>query len=155
MAVGATQIYNAGHGLLLATTGVEWDAAAAGSYMFCLAKSTYTPADTHTTVADLGTSDVDYIETGDGAPINATTRAVNQSTADTFLDSDPADFGASVTVTAKYLVCVQPVVAGTFASTSKLLFYIDLSTGGGSLSSVADAFKISPHVDGWLKYNQA
>lgn len=155
MAVGATQIYDAGHSLLLADTGVPWDAAAAGSYMFCLAKASYTPADTHTTVADLGVSDTDYIATGDGAPINATTRAINQSVATTYLDSDAADFGAAVTVTAKYLVCVQPVVAGTFASTSKLVFYIDLNSGGGSLSSVSDAFKISPHANGWLSFNQA
>jgi hypothetical protein len=72
----------------------------------------------------------------------------------TYYDSADANFGATVTITAKYLIAVQPVTAGTFsATTSKLLFYVDLDTSSGTaeVSSVASEFVIIAPANGWFK----
>ena len=119
--------------------------------MFILVDNTYTPAATHTTAAEV----TGIITAGDGAPINVGTPTLDDTTlaGTTYWDSLAADFGASVTVTAKYLICVQPVVAATYASTAKLLWHVDLddTTGASEVSSVAAVFKVSPSANGWIK----
>jgi hypothetical protein len=121
--------------------------------MFCLADETYTPSATHTTTTNVGAA---LITAGDGAPINVASPDLDAATTPgtTYYDSNAADFGASVTIDAKYLICVQPTAAGTFsATTSKLLWYVDLNTASGTaiISSVANAFKIDPPANGWFK----
>lgn len=153
MAIGTVTKYNQWEDVTGGDASRQWDDATAGSVMFVLAKATYTPAATHTTVANIGTSDVDYIETGDGAPIAATTLDIDATTTagTAYYDSDAANFGASVTVTAKYLIAVQPVTANTFASTAKLLWYVDLDSGGGSVSSTASTFSVDAATNGWVQ----
>lgn len=153
MAIGTVTKYNQWEDVTGGDADRQWDDATAGSIMFVLAKSTYTPAATHTTVANIGTSDVDYIETGDGAPIAATTLDIDAATTagTAYYDSDAANFGASVTVTAKYLIAIQPIAANTFASTAKLLWYVDLDTGGGSVSSTSSTFSVDAATNGWVQ----
>ena len=118
--------------------------------MFCLCTSSYTPAATHTTTTDLAGT----ITSGDGAPIAATGLAIDNTTTagTTYYDSADANFGSAVTITAKYLIAEQPVSANTFsATTSKLLWYINLDTGGGSIASVASDFVIIAPTNGWFK----
>jgi len=156
MAIGAVTKYNQMESVLLASANRQWDDATAGSSMFVLAKNTYTFDATDTTVADLGTAGVDWINSGDGAPINLTTPTIDAATTagSTYLDSDSANFGTTVTITAKFLICVQPVSAGTVASTSKLLWCIDLddSSGTASKSSSASDFVINTPTNGWIKF---
>jgi hypothetical protein len=149
MTVGVITKYNQMAKILQEDANPDWDDSTAGAFMFILATSSYTPSVSHTTVNDIGAN---YIDSGDGAPINATTRDVIESSGDVFLDSDDADFGSSVTITAKYLVCVMPVSAGTVASTSKLVWYVDLNTGGGSIARTNSTFKVVAPVNGWTKY---
>ena len=153
MTVQATQLYDGANEILLEDATEQWDEAAA-DYMFILAKDTYTPSDAHTTVANVGTGDVHWIETGDGAPIAAGTRTVGFTGADTFMDSADADFGDPVTITAKYLICILSAT-GTVQSTDKLIFVNDLVTEGGNASSSAAAFKVTAPANGWFKYAQA
>lgn len=159
MAIGTVKRYNQMENILMGDAGRQWDDATAGSCMFVLAKNTYAIDVTDTTLADVGTGDTDWIETGDGAPINVTTPDVDDTTTAgiTFLDSDAANFGASVTVTAKFLLCVQPVAPGTIASTSKILWAVDLDTTDGttSKSSSASDYVINPPANGWIKYQNA
>lgn len=153
MAIGTVTKYNQWEDVIGGNADRQWDDATVGNIMFVLAKSTYTPAATHTTVANIGTSDVDYIETGDGAPIDAANTDIDAATTagTAYYDSDAANFGASVTVTAKYLIAIQPAAASTFASTAKLLWYVDLDTGGGSVSSTASTFSVDAATNGWLQ----
>jgi len=153
MALGTVTKYNQLESVLFGTAGRQWDDATAGSLMWCLADETYTPSAAHTTTNDIGAA---LKTSGDGAPVNLTTPAIDKTTTagTTYYDADDADFGSSVTITEKYLICVQPVTAGTFsATTSKLLFYIDLNTASGSstVSSVASIFKIFAPTNGWFK----
>lgn len=154
MALGAVTKFNQMESVLLANADRQWDDATAGSCMFVLAKDTYTVAATHTTISNVGIADTDYIATGDGAPVAVATPTIDATTTPgtTYLDSDPANFGSTVTITAKYLLCVQPVVAGTVASTSKLLWYVDLETLGGSKSSTSSDFLINQPANGWLDF---
>jgi hypothetical protein len=148
MALGTVENYNQMVDVLMSDANRNWDDATAGSNMFVLVTASYTPATTHTTGADLGAN---VITTGDGSPINVPSPAVNQLVAATWLNSGAADFGSAVTITAKYLICVQPVTAGTYASTAKLLWYVDLNVGAGlSLSSTAAEFRILVPANGWL-----
>jgi hypothetical protein len=96
------------------------------------------------------------ITSGDGAPIAATGLAIDSTTTagTTYFDSADAAFGNPVTITAKYLVAVMPETAGTFsATTSKLLFYVDLNTTSASstVSSTADEFTVQAPANGWFK----
>lgn len=152
MAIGSVVKFNKMQSNLMKAAGRQWDDAAGGNVMFVLASATYVPAAANATLADVGAN---YITTGNGAPINATTVALDDVTTpdSVYLDSDAADFGAAVTVTAKYLIAVQPVAAGTIAATSKLLWYVDLDTTSTSseVSSTSAVFKINPPANGWVK----
>jgi len=153
MAAGQVTKYNQLESVLFDDSGRQWDNATTGSCMFCLADASYTPNVTHINTANVGAA---LITAGDGAPINVTTPDVDSVTTPgtTYYDSDSANFGAAVTITAKYLICVQPVAAGTFsATTSKLLWYADLNTASSSatVSSAGGQFKIDPPVNGWFK----
>ncbi len=152
MALGTVTKYNGLEKQIAADTNRQWDDATAGHIMFCLCSNAYTPAATHSTTADLA----GLITTGDGAPLAATALAIDNTTTagTTYFDSDDANFGSAVTITAKYFIAVQPVTAGTFdAATSKLLFYVDLDTASGtaSVSSTASDFVIYAPTNGWFK----
>lgn len=152
MAVGTVTKYNGFEKQISADANRQWDDATAGNIMFCLAGATYTPAATHSATADL----TGVITAGDGAPIAATGLAIDNTTTagSTWYDSADANFGASVTITAKYLIAVMPVTPGTFdAATSKLLFYVDLNTDSGSatVSSSVSSFIVYAPANGWLK----
>ena len=152
MAIGTVTKYNGFEKLIAADANRQWDDSTAGNIMFCLAGNGYTPAATHSTTADLA----DVITSGDGAPVAATGLAIDNTTTpgSTYFDSDDMSFGTSVTITAKYLIAVQPVTANSFdASTSKLLFYVDLDTTSSSaeVSSVSSDFVIYAPANGWIK----
>ena len=60
-------------------------------------------------------------------------------------DAAQVDYGAAVTITAKYLVLYHwSGVAGT----SPLLWYVDLNTAGGSAASTASDFKVDFNAAG-------
>lgn len=151
MPVGNVTKYDGFESVLNSDAGRQWDNPTAGSCMFILCTDAHTPLKSHVTVADL----TGVITAGDGAPINVVNPALDKITTpgSTYVNSDPANFGASVTITAKYLMCVQPVIVGTHAATSKLLTYVDLNTtdANSSLISVAGDYSISPAVGGWAK----
>ena len=152
MAVGTVTKYNGFEKQISADANRQWDDATAGNIMFCLVSAAYTPSATHSTTADV----TGVITAGDGAPIAATALAIDNTTTagSTYYDSADANFGTTVTITAKYLIAVMPVTAGTFdAATSKLLFYVDLNTASGSatVSSTASDFLVYAPTNGWIK----
>jgi len=152
MAVGTVTKYNSLEKTIFGTANRQWDDATAGNIMFCLCGNTYTPAASHGTTASLS----GLITAGNGAPIAATSLLLDNTTTPgvTYYSSAAADFGSAVTITAKYLVCVQPVTANTFsATTSVLLWYVDLDITSSSttVSSTASAFKVVMPTNGWFK----
>lgn len=146
MAVGQVTKYNQLETILFGTGNRPWNDATVGSCMFMLAKATYTPSAAHLTVADIGTAGVHYISAGDGSPIAVGAPTLDKTTnvGQTLFKSSDANFGASVSCSGKYLICVQPITANVFASTAKLLWYVDLntSTASSEVQSAASEFKI-------------
>ena len=150
MAVGQVQLYNQAFSTICASANTQWDTAS--GFAFVLAKSTYTPLDTHTTLANVGTGDVDYIVTGDGAAILVPSLAIVNSSGNTQFNAGNANFGASVTITAKYLLCVEG--DATLAGTDKLIFWQNLDTSGGSAVSSASDFVVqAPAGSTWFQIN--
>lgn len=152
MAAGPVVKYNGLESELMEDAERQWDDATAGSLMFILADNTYTFDATDVLASDL----LGVITAGDGAPINLASPVIDKTTlpGSTFLQSADANFGASVTITAKFLICVKPVVAGTFDGASdKLLWCADLDTTSSSTSksSTASDFSLTQPVNGWIK----
>lgn len=163
MTVGTTQLYANG---IKRMSGVDagsptpirpWDTPEVGAFMFVLATSAYTPIFTHADMTDV----VGEITAGDGAPLDAANRTITVlgSPTRTHYDSDDANFGTAVTVTAKYLICVKPATPGAFVNdaTTQLVWYVDLeiaSPDPGDPSSVASDFRVNAPANGWLNAYQ-
>ena len=109
-----------------------------------LATSGYSPdAAAHAALADV-TNEV--ASGGDYARVTLEDVAVSRSGTTVKFTSGPADFGAEVTITAKYLVLFDDDSTGDL-----LLGYVDLNTAGGSASSTDGPFKLTPHAtNGWF-----
>ena len=157
MTVGAVQLYNGTNAFLLQNANHAWDLANSGSgYMFLLARNTYTPADAHATVSQIGTAGVDWINTGDGSALAVPTRSVVASAGAAQLQAGDANFGASVTISAKYLVCVRSANVGAQpAGTDDLIFWVNLRTeDGAEVSSTASDFVVqAPAGNIWWAVN--
>ena len=155
MAVGSVVKYNNTEANLFKDASRQWDNAASGNIMFCLCGNSYAFDATHATTNDLA----GLITSGDGAPINATGLTIDETVdpGKTYYQADDANFGAAVTITAKWMIAVQPVVAGTFsATTSKLIFAVDLNTASptATISSAGSDFVIlqpDTPFDGWFR----
>lgn len=152
MAAGQVVKYNSFEKTLFSTANRQWDDATPGNIMFVLAGAGYTPLATHSTTADL----TNVITAGDGAPIPATGLAIDNTTTPgtTYYTSNSANFGAAVSIEAKYLIAIQPVTPGTYsATTGKLLFHVDLNTASSSATviSTASDFVVYAPVNGWAK----
>lgn len=114
-----------------------------GTFKAKLCLSGYSPnTSTDVDVGDLTNECAD----GDYAEVTLTTVSVTRSGTTVKFTSDPIDFGATVTITAKYLVIYIDDGAD-----DALLGYVDLNTGGGSASSTDGPFELSPDVtNGWF-----
>lgn len=138
MAAGAFVLYNEGKEDLFT---VDADAQA---YRWALVLAAYTPAATHVTWSEVSANEtVD----GDYAQQNATGVSITQTAGTVTFDIGDVDFGNTVTITAKYLVLIQGTVAGG-AGTDRLVGYVDLNSGGGSVSSTSGNFDITINASG-------
>ena len=146
MAVGATvqKISNV-HELIKD----EWENSAAGKYMWVLATKDYTALKNDVGMDAVG---ADHISAGDGAPIAVTGKVVTKfgdaleaDPKGAYLDCDDANFGTTVTVTAKWLLLVKVDTPNVVTTTSAdiIMLHIDLNTDGPTdeLVVVADYLK--------------
>ena len=156
MSVGQVQAYDHMMERLSQNADVQWDVTTTGNWAWLLVKDTYTPADTHTTVANLGVAGTDWINTGDGAPLErgSTSVAIDNNVGVIEFKAGNANFGSSVTIVAKYLVLAQADSTGVL-STDLILFYQDLSQEGGSAQSSSSDFIVNaPANFVWFQINK-
>jgi len=150
MPFGTVTKYDTMESTLMGHASRQWDDSTAGSCMFILADNTYVIDTTDVTAADL----TGVITAGDGAPINVGSPALDSATTagTTYIDSSSADFGAIVTITAKFLICIQPITAAIYATTASLLWVVDLDTTSSSTSktTTTSSFAINTPANGWL-----
>ena len=159
MAAGTVQLYDTAYETLFQDATRQWDDSTSGSIYWVLATSSYTPSDAHTT-----TTDVTNKVGGDGAPIAATDLVITDTPGtanETYFQAGAGgtpgvvSFGTNVTITAQYLIAVQPTSAGSYSGTTdKLIFYVAIDTGG-DVSSTNGEFTINMPTSGWFKISQA
>ena len=136
MAAGNFTFYNNGK-LKSLDGGIDADT---DTLVMVLLASGYTP-DTaaHTTYADISGSE---IGDADYSPQVISNAAFSESGGTVTFDSDDVSFGSSVSIEAKYAVVVRRDGA-SLASGDLLLGYVDLNTGGGTVSSTNSTFSVN------------
>ena len=150
MAVGPFNIYSETLEAMLKSSFVDLSSQ---NMVAVLLTSSHTPdLEAHATYADISTQEV---ADADYAAQDLTGEVVTDETAGAYFDSGDISFGASVTITGKYLV----LLAGTAASlsgTDKLLGIMDLddSNTSASVSSANGAFSITAPAGGWFSLNR-
>lgn len=116
---------------------IDWDGH---TFKAILCTSSYTPdTDTHDDLADI----TNELSGGDYARVTLSGITVTRSTTTITVDCDNISFGNPVTLTAKYLI----VYDDTHASDA-LIGYVDLDSGGGSVSSTAALFQYTVNASG-------
>lgn len=117
------------------------------TFRMVLCTSSYTPnQSTHSTWADASAAEVSG--TGYTASGKLLTATVTRSSLVVTFDCDDQSWTTS-TITAKYAIIVKDADAnGTIASTDALVAYVDLETGGGSVSTTAGTFQITINASG-------
>lgn len=114
-----------------------------------LATSSYTPdANTHDTYSDVSANEVANGSGYTTGGITISPLTVTKSGAVVTVDSatNPS-WTASGTITAKYAV-VSKRAGGSLTGTDLLLGYVDLETGGGSVSATNAAFTVTWNASG-------
>lgn len=148
MAIGPAVVYDQGIKRFLDNATPDWDNGSA-HFTWALLDNSYTPSNAHSLWSDVSAN---QCASADYSPKAVTTRTLTTSGGNTYADSDDANFGTTVTIAARYLVCVQTAAAATLAAGDKLMFYIDLNEGGSvNVSSSASTFNIQGPVNGWLR----
>lgn len=143
MAAGDFVYYN---NFLLALGNKEVDLDS-DTFTALLCTSSYTPnRATHTVIGDI----TNELSGGDYARVDLSSVAKTLTGTALKWTSATVDFGNPVTLTAKYLV----IFDNTHAS-EILVGYVDLNTGGGSVSSTTGPFTVAPDGTlGWLTFDE-
>jgi hypothetical protein len=139
MAVGNFTFYDTGKEALL-TDNANQIAWATDSIYAVLVGAAYTPAATHSTWADVSAN---HVSGTNYAPVALANKTSARSGGTLLWDCDDIDFGANVTVTAKYVVILKRD-GGALAGTDKLIGYGDLdnTSGTATVSSTNSVFKV-------------
>ena len=126
MTVGAVKLYDEGLELLTKDTGHNWDGSS--TFQFALMVDAHTFDRTHVTWTTI-LANV-HGATGGYDEIVVANAAVANTTGSIWFNSDDANFGTSVSISARWLVCVRTAsaVAGTLVGTDELIFCVDLQT---------------------------
>tara|TARA_R110002012_G_scaffold113813_2_gene259899 strand:+ start:338 stop:766 length:429 start_codon:yes stop_codon:yes gene_type:complete len=113
----------------------------ADTFKAVLLTSSYSPnVATNVNLSDISaniTTDSDYTAQ------TLTNVTVTESGGTVTFDADDINFGSSVTITAKYLAIYDDTVAN-----DPLVVYVDLDTGGGSVSSTSSTFQVTINASG-------
>jgi len=139
MAISSAILFDSALDVLFTAGGTWWDDATRAS-AFVLVKDSLSISGTLSTYGDIAgheVTDPDY------APIPCANRTVTRQSGVLYFSSDAADFGSTVTITAKYLVCLYGDSAN-LSGTDPLLWYVDLNTGSGSVQVQSALFRVTP-----------
>lgn len=143
MAVGAFQLVNTWGDAILQDADTQWDATGITNFAWLLLKSTAAPVDTDSTVVDWGTPGTDWIDTGDGSPIDVITRSITFAAGDQEFKAGDAVFGPSVTITARHIGLVRADAAIAIPSAALLIGTQLLDTTPADVSSTNSDFTVT------------
>ena len=113
----------------------------ADTFIAILLTSAFTPnVATQVNLADITASEV---SDADYSRVTLTNVSVTESGGTVTFDADDCNFGSAVTITAKYLAIFDDTVTN-----DPLIVYVDLDTGGGSVSSTSSTFQVTQNASG-------
>jgi hypothetical protein len=142
MAAGSFVLYDsAKEAIIDSTFNLE---TAGDTIVAALVLSGYTPASTHSTWND---AVAQVVLDGDYAPQVVAGQAVTEAGGTVTFDANDVSFGDPVTITAKYIILIKRV-GGTLATSDPLIGYMNLDTGGGSVSSTNAQFQVNWNASG-------
>lgn len=143
MPAGAFKVYGAAAEAISRGT-LDLDS---NTFRMVLVTASHTPnQSTHSTYADISANEA--TGTGYTAGGKLLTCTVARTGLVVTFDCDDQSWTSS-TITAKYAVIVRDADAnGALASTDSLLAYVDLETGGGSVSTTNGTFQITINASG-------
>lgn len=147
MTVGAFQLVNTWGDQILQDADTQWDQTGTTLFAWLLLKVTGAPVDSDSTVADWGTPGTDWIDTGDGAPIDVITRTIAFAGGDQEFHAGDAVFGPSVTVTARHIGLIQGNAASV-VSGDGIIGYQLLDTTPADVSSTNSDFTVTAPAGG-------
>tara|TARA_R110000823_G_scaffold31226_5_gene89111 strand:- start:605 stop:1048 length:444 start_codon:yes stop_codon:yes gene_type:complete len=104
----------------------------------------YTPVATHSTYADVSAN---LVADGDYSDQVVTGQDLVETAGVVTFDANDVSYGNPVTITAKYIVLMKRTT-GTKAAGDPLIGYMDLETGGGSVSSTNAPFQLAWNASG-------
>lgn len=133
--------------MMAVANNAQWDDPAV-PFAFILLDVSWTPSDADNSYGSLS---VHECASPDYAPKAVTGRTIAGTGHNCFADSADAIFGSLVTISARYLVCVQGDPAALVAGDAAI-FWVDLDTTAGALnkSSAADNFALQAPASGWF-----
>ena len=136
-------------GIALSTAGGEFGC-------WILTTTDFTPAQaTHDTFSDV-TNELSTATDYDRVLINTMTISTAITANRVTLDCADVDFGASVTLSAKYMILVNSGANGVNpAAGDYLVGYVDLNSGGDALSSVSGPFQVTINASGLFDVRQS
>ena len=147
MAIQPLTLYNSAFEGLFDGT-INWGTATHVAAILCTA--TYAPDLTHATYSNI-TNEVATGEGEDYEPKAVGNRAIARDGDYVQFTSDPANFGAEVTIAAQYLVLVVGDPANLL-STDPVIGYVDF---GETKSSTSAPFTYTPAATGWFRVSRA
>ena len=113
----------------------------ADTFKAVLLTSSYTPnVATNVNLADISAN---IITDADYTVQTLTNVTVTESAGTVTFNSDDINYGSSVTLTAKYMAIYDDTVTN-----DPLIVYVDLGTGGGSVSSTSSTFQVTINASG-------
>ena len=119
---------------------IQWAAATHVAAILCTAD--YVPALAHATMADI----TNQVTDADYAPQAVGTRTIARNGDDVEFKSAAVNYGAEVSIAARYLVLVAGDPANLL-TTDPLIGYVDF---GETKSSTGAAFQFTPPSTGWF-----
>ena len=140
MAAGSFTLYDsAKKDILDGTVDLDTDTIKA-----ILVTSSYTPSAAHDTYSDVSATecaDADYT----AQTLTATAFTLTAGTVK--YDAADVTYGTAVSITAKYMILVKQAGAGLVAG-DKLVGYVDLDSGGGSVTSTSSDYIVRFNASG-------
>ena len=148
MAVGTTQLFDDAMQNFQDGTTTTWVGASPGYYAELYLQAGADPTDswaTRTNITHTVCSDGDY------AAKDVASRTIAGTAPQCEFKSNIINFGATVTITAKYLIVLEGDEASP-QSTDELVFWVDLDTTSttSQVSSTSAAFTVDDSANGWF-----
>lgn len=140
MAAGSFTLYDsAKKDILDGTVDLDTDTIKA-----ILVTSSYTPSAAHDTYSDVSATEC---ADGDYTAQTLTGTAFTLSAGTVKYDAGDVTYGTAVSITAKYMILVKQA-GGSLVAGDKLVGYVDLDSGGGSVTSTSSDYIVRFNANG-------